>query len=678
MTLRLPAQVLFLLFLAVLTPIIRPVTVDAQVEESPIRVALDLTTIVDVVHSPDAQRVAVVGTSEVLIFDETGNLTGRVVGLSGVVDAEVSGSLLVVAAAGTGQFVVIDLATASEVRRVLSLAQKVSAISIADGTIWFAHGPDQWDGGAGRVPVDGSATAETYVVHLRAHSLIDVVATRPDSVFTAPTDSFPANLGRYETDGSGTFQTTGHYHQTFRPFAVAPSGQHVIALNNGNFVELDANTLRRTGLFYEAPSPWDGIVLTPEVGTDLVTVASGRDILTYMVGNPAIHQRARLDVDVLGFATEGETVFAATGKRSYDWEEPTELELWITHRTYEVPPTTVTVWAYGYGATNEVGAAWFLRCFSATNQVLDPEVIIELPYGTSIDVEVPQNTLRCELVEHIRPQGALVRVAWDPDANDWVEYNSVTGPPEVTIAPGANLFEVLDVFPNPFSSSEYFIRQQYHDILDRQPTASEQAEALNRLSSGSMSRQQFVTELVQSDEFLGSIAPTTRLYLAYFDRWPDDSGLSYWVDVYRNGYGLVAISTEFALSPEFVNTYGALDDRAFVNLVYRNVLGREPDQRGFDHWMSRMNAGMSRGELMIAFSESEEFRNSTDARIAVRALYKGLLDREPDPGGWDHWEGVYRSGGSLDSLAYAFLESDEYYSRFEITPSSNSPRPHAN
>ncbi|MEZ5225840.1 MAG: DUF4214 domain-containing protein [Acidimicrobiales bacterium] len=67
------------------------------------------------------------------------------------------------------------------------------------------------------------------------------------------------------------------------------------------------------------------------------------------------------------------------------------------------------------------------------------------------------------------------------------------------------------------------------------------------------------------------------------------------------------MSASFEVSDEFVQTYGRLDNREFVRLVYRNVMDRDPDPAGWDHWTSSLNGGYSRGAVMIAFSESEEF-----------------------------------------------------------------------
>ncbi|NLD75713.1 MAG: DUF4214 domain-containing protein [Acidimicrobiales bacterium] len=103
-----------------------------------------------------------------------------------------------------------------------------------------------------------------------------------------------------------------------------------------------------------------------------------------------------------------------------------------------------------------------------------------------------------------------------------------------------------------------------------------------------------------------------RLYRAYFRRDPDRAGLAYWVARYSSGeMSLAAISSFFAGSEEFRKTYGALSDADFVRLVYQNVLGRQPDAKGEQHWTSKLATGTSRGQVMIGFSESPEFQRKT-------------------------------------------------------------------
>jgi hypothetical protein len=96
-----------------------------------------------------------------------------------------------------------------------------------------------------------------------------------------------------------------------------------------------------------------------------------------------------------------------------------------------------------------------------------------------------------------------------------------------------------------------------------------------------------------------------RLYSAAFLRPPDQVGLDYWVDSSARG---LDIAHAFSVSEEFVNRYGRLDDAGFLDRIYRNVLGRAPDQAGFDYWMGKMDDGLSKHGLLFYFSDSAEYR----------------------------------------------------------------------
>ena len=100
-----------------------------------------------------------------------------------------------------------------------------------------------------------------------------------------------------------------------------------------------------------------------------------------------------------------------------------------------------------------------------------------------------------------------------------------------------------------------------------------------------------------------------RLYAAYFGRAPDWDGAAYWNTMYGTGrLTLGEVSDNFAVSAEFANRYRTLDNRSFVGVVYHNVMDREPDRQGLDYWTATLDAGrLSRGQLMVQFSESPEF-----------------------------------------------------------------------
>jgi hypothetical protein len=174
-------------------------------------------------------------------------------------------------------------------------------------------------------------------------------------------------------------------------------------------------------------------------------------------------------------------------------------------------------------------------------------------------------------------------------------------------------------------------------------------------------------------------AQITRLYLAYFQRLPEESGLAYWRSVANSGVGLAAISDVFAASAEFIDTYGALDDGQFVDQVYTNVLGRAPDAGGLGYWTGQLAAGVTRGQVMLSFSESAEFIDVTNTggpqgppppqpppgnapayRNEVYRLYRAYLLREPEAEGLDYWAGQRAAGISLIAVSDVFAGSEEF------------------
>jgi hypothetical protein len=218
----------------------------------------------------------------------------------------------------------------------------------------------------------------------------------------------------------------------------------------------------------------------------------------------------------------------------------------------------------------------------------------------------------------------------------------------------------------PLNDDTEFVKQVYLDFLNREPEAAGLTFWVNQLEAGNVTPAELVENFLLSAEFQGNIAPVTRLYFAYFNRIPDYDGLMYWVGEFGLGAPLGAISDTFAESPEFISTYGSLNNEAFVNLVYQNVLGRTPDSDGLAYWIGKLDAGIiTRGELMAGFSESGEYQNLTYNPVYVTMTYVGLLRRAPEQDGFDYWVGAMDGGVSGLGLIDGFLYSVEYAARFE-------------
>ncbi|MEM9653880.1 MAG: DUF4214 domain-containing protein [Actinomycetota bacterium] len=163
-------------------------------------------------------------------------------------------------------------------------------------------------------------------------------------------------------------------------------------------------------------------------------------------------------------------------------------------------------------------------------------------------------------------------------------------------------------------------------------------------------------------------AEVARLYLAYFLRHPEEGGHEYWSAARDNGLTLKQISAEFVASGEFRDRYGALSNQQFVELIYQNVLGRAPDAGGLAHWTSVLDGGVSRGEVMIGFSESSEFKDRTKGDLTsieqngpVGRLYMAYFGRRPDDGGLDYW---INTGLPTGSISDQFAASAEFRDRY--------------
>jgi hypothetical protein len=97
-------------------------------------------------------------------------------------------------------------------------------------------------------------------------------------------------------------------------------------------------------------------------------------------------------------------------------------------------------------------------------------------------------------------------------------------------------------------------------------------------------------------------------------------------------------------------------DTAYVQSLYKAVLGRVGGSNEVDTWLVRMNSGMTTREVAGDFVNSPEHRQDQ-----VRAYYEDFLHRAPDPTS-AFWVNALESGVSEETIAEAFLDSPEYQS----------------
>ncbi len=111
-------------------------------------------------------------------------------------------------------------------------------------------------------------------------------------------------------------------------------------------------------------------------------------------------------------------------------------------------------------------------------------------------------------------------------------------------------------------------------------------------------------------------------YCLVLGRWPDSYGLRTWTAQMRQyGLPLEGLLQGLLESGEFSMKYDidALDDSSFVTLLYRVLLGRDPDGQGLESYVLRLaNGSLSRPQLYQTLVTSGEFRAKHEALFTAR------------------------------------------------------------
>jgi hypothetical protein len=126
-----------------------------------------------------------------------------------------------------------------------------------------------------------------------------------------------------------------------------------------------------------------------------------------------------------------------------------------------------------------------------------------------------------------------------------------------------------------------------------------------------------------------------ELYIAYFNRAPDAVGLNYWGTAFANGTTHQEMATLFIDQDETRATYPtSLTNADFATAVYNNVLGRIPDQAGFDFWVGILESGArGRDQFILSVLKGVQDGSPDQAYLSNKidigayfAVHKGMSD----------------------------------------------------
>lgn len=217
------------------------------------------------------------------------------------------------------------------------------------------------------------------------------------------------------------------------------------------------------------------------------------------------------------------------------------------------------------------------------------------------------------------------------------------------LAGGMNLSVLSDTFE---ASAEFqarygalnnsaFITEMYRFSLNREPDEPGLQHWLNFMNNG-MTRAEVLyhfSELIEhknvmtarilaegmwiQDENTIAIA---RLYDSILDKLPDIAGLRSYRNQMDAGTTLLQVAQALMGQPEYQAVYGGLGNQAFVEKMYQVILNRTGDSGGIASWTAQLDAGLSRAELLVNFSQSIEHAAAYQRtwNQQVRTLENGL------------------------------------------------------
>lgn len=100
----------------------------------------------------------------------------------------------------------------------------------------------------------------------------------------------------------------------------------------------------------------------------------------------------------------------------------------------------------------------------------------------------------------------------------------------------------------------------------------------------------------------------------------------------------------------------------FVERLYSVALGRPSDPGGKADWIQRISSGeITGGEAARGYFLSDEFINmNLSNHEFVNRLYHTFFDRDPDEGGYNGWMTQLYNGASRESVLVGFINSTEW------------------
>ena len=127
--------------------------------------------------------------------------------------------------------------------------------------------------------------------------------------------------------------------------------------------------------------------------------------------------------------------------------------------------------------------------------------------------------------------------------------------------------------------------------------------------------------------------PLIYSYCLVLGRWPDGYGLRTWLAEMRAGLALKNVLLRLLQSDEFAGRYqiAAMTNADFVTLLYRLLLGRDPDAAGLESYVSKLATGaLSRTQVCEDVLNSDEFHAKREVLFTALEPERPRAERQPN------------------------------------------------
>lgn len=118
------------------------------------------------------------------------------------------------------------------------------------------------------------------------------------------------------------------------------------------------------------------------------------------------------------------------------------------------------------------------------------------------------------------------------------------------------------------------------------------------------------------------------LYIAYFNRPADFSGLKFWQDAANAAGGITVVANAFAQSAEYKDAYAGKTSFETIDQIYVNLFGRHAELDGLVFWSTALDNGVGIGNIAYQIFKGAQNADldAVNAKVAASTAFYNSLD----------------------------------------------------